>query len=63
MFSNVVLSGGNTMYSGLSDRMLKELIVLAPSSIKGKVIAPPERAQSVWIGGSILTSLPMFQEM
>merc|ERR1712078_104284 len=30
---------------------------LAPSTMKIKIIAPPERKYSVWIGGSILASL------
>lgn len=28
-----------------------------------KVVAPPERKYSVWIGGSILASLSTFQQM
>merc|ERR1712154_81179 len=28
-----------------------------------KIIAPPERKYSVWIGGSILSSLSTFEEM
>ncbi len=28
-----------------------------------KIIAPPERKYSVWIGGSILASLSTFQQM
>merc|ERR1711864_4618 len=36
---------------------------LAPSTIKIKIIAPPERKYSVWIGGSILASLSTFQQM
>ena len=43
--------------------MTKELVALAPSSIKVKVVAPPERKYSVWIGGSILASLSTFQQM
>merc|ERR1711862_524303 len=31
--------------------------------IKIKIIAPPERKYSVWIGGSILASLSTFQQM
>merc|ERR1711975_32147 len=31
----------------------KEITALAPSTIKIKIIAPPERKYSVWIGGSI----------
>merc|ERR1712179_606549 len=32
-------------------------------TIKIKIIAPPERKYSVWIGGSILASLSPFQQM
>jgi len=63
LYSNVVLSGGTTMYEGLPDRMTKELTTLAPASMKIKVVAPPERKYSVWIGGSILASLSTFQTM
>ncbi|KAA0194447.1 hypothetical protein HAZT_HAZT002752 [Hyalella azteca] len=41
----------------------KEITSLAPSTIKIKIIAPPERKYSVWIGGSILASLSTFQSM
>merc|ERR1711936_1057724 len=43
--------------------MQKEITALAPSTIKIKIIAPPERKYSVWIGGSILASLSTFQQM
>merc|ERR1711862_988582 len=52
------MSGGTTMYPGIADRMQKEITALAPSTIKIKIIAPPERKYSVWIGGSILSSPP-----
>ncbi|PJF16832.1 Actin-A3b, cytoplasmic [Paramicrosporidium saccamoebae] len=63
LYSNIVLSGGTTMYSGLPERMQKEITSLAPSTMKVKVVAPPERKYSVWIGGSILASLSTFQQM
>ena len=63
LYANVVLSGGTTMYSGIADRMSKEITALAPASMKVKIIAPPERKYSVWIGGSILSSLSTFQQM
>jgi actin-related protein len=63
LYNNVVLSGGTTMFPGIADRMSKELTALAPSSMKIKVVAPPERKYSVWIGGSILASLSTFQQM
>merc|ERR1712071_216814 len=48
---------------GIADRMQKEITALAPSTIKIKIIAPPERKYSFWIGGSILASLSTFQQM
>lgn len=63
LYSNIVLSGGTTMFPGIGDRMGKEITALAPSAMRVKVVAPPERKYSVWIGGSILASLSTFQQM
>jgi actin len=63
LYNNVVLSGGTTMFEGLAERIQKELKALAPDSMTIKIIAPPERKYSVWIGGSILSSLSTFEEM
>uniref|UniRef100_UPI0035901269 actin, cytoplasmic 2-like isoform X2 n=1 Tax=Myxine glutinosa TaxID=7769 RepID=UPI0035901269 len=63
LYANTVMSGGTTMYPGIADRMQKEITARAPSTIKIKIIAPPERMFSVWIGGSILASLSTFQQM
>jgi len=63
LYTNIVLSGGSTMFPHIDERINKEISALAPSSIKVKVVAPPERKYSVWIGGSILSSLSSFQEM
>eukprot|EP01018_Ginkgo_biloba_P003335 Gb_38661 [translate_table: standard] len=63
LYGNIVLSGGSTMFPGIADRMNKEIGSLAPGSMKIKVVAPPERKYSVWIGGSILASLSTFQQM
>ncbi|ETN57774.1 actin [Anopheles darlingi] len=88
LYANIVLSGGTTMYpgmtvcysqasgfsisscalvlstlTGIADRMQKEITAMAPGTIKIKIIAPPERKYSVWIGGSILASLSTFQTM
>jgi actin len=61
LYGNVVLAGGNTMFPGFQERMQKELTALAPGTIKVKVIAPLKH--SVFIGGSILSSLGTFQSM
>jgi len=63
LYANIVMSGGTTMFPGIAERMTKELTALAPSTMKIKVVAPPERKYSVWIGGSILASLSTFQQM
>uniref|UniRef100_K1QLE2 Actin-3 n=1 Tax=Magallana gigas TaxID=29159 RepID=K1QLE2_MAGGI len=62
LYANIVLSGGSTMYPGIADRMQKEIKALAPGTMKIKIIAPPERKYSVWIGGSILVSPSAFQQ-
>lgn len=63
LYSNVVLSGGTTMFPGMGERLTRELKYLAPSTMKIRVIAPPDRQYSVWMGGSILSSLSTFQTM
>jgi actin-related protein len=63
LYENVVLSGGTTMFPGMGERMAKELTMLAPSTMRIKVIAPPERKYSVWIGGAVVASLSTFEQM
>jgi len=60
--SNIVLCGGTTMFAGLHNRVMTEVAHLSPSTLQIKVIAPPERKYSVWIGGSILASLSNSQK-
>jgi len=63
LYGNIVMSGGTTMFEGIDKRVCEEVQKLAPSTMKIKVVAPPERKYSVWIGGSILSSLSTFQTM
>ncbi|CAJ0601999.1 unnamed protein product [Cylicocyclus nassatus] len=63
LYMNIVLSGGTTMFPGITDRIKKELTSLAPRTVRVKIMAPPERKYSVWIGGSVLASLSTFQQM
>ena len=63
LYANIVLSGGTSMYPGIADRLQKEVTSLAPSAMKIRIVAPPERKYSVWIGGSILASLSTFESM
>merc|ERR1712242_390555 len=63
LYANVVMSGGTTMFPKIAERVNKEITNLAPQSMTIKIVAPPERKYSVWIGGSILASLSTFEEM
>jgi len=58
-WNNVMLCGGATMTPNFPERLQQEL-----GGLKGierpKVIAPPERMISSWIGGSVMASLSMF---
>ena len=56
MYSNIFLSGGNTMFLGLVSRLQKELSSLVPEEIKVKVHDTPERHLCAWKGGSLMAS-------
>jgi len=63
LYANTVMSGGTTMFRNIDQRLKNELESLAPQAMTIKIVAPPERKYSVWIGGSILASLSTFEEM
>jgi actin beta/gamma 1 len=64
MYKNIVLAGGTTMMPGLETRLEKEINLLKKNeSIKIKIICPINRQYSVWLGGSIIASLPSFEKM
>lgn len=50
LYKNIVLSGGNTKFPGLPERLKKE--IEKQVSIQVEIVAPPERVYSTWIGGS-----------
>jgi actin-related protein len=43
LYKNILLSGGTTMFKGISDRLRKEIAALAPSNMGPKVYDPPDR--------------------
>ena len=59
----IVLSGGNSMFNGLPERLTREIKSLAPDSMKEEVqvIASPERNCSAIKGGSILSIIDTFK--
>jgi len=66
LYGSVVVTGGNTLIQGFSERLNRDLSVKTPSTMKFKLIAAngnQERRFGSWIGGSILASLGSFQQM
>ena len=60
MYSNILVTGGNSLLPGFVERMQKQLYNYSSQSVKIKLITHPsnsERKFSTWIGGSILSSL------
>ncbi|XP_023696694.1 actin-like protein 6A isoform X2 [Paramormyrops kingsleyae] len=66
LYGSVIVTGGNTLIQGFTDRLNRELSQKTPPSMRLKLIAnntTVERRFSAWIGGSILASLGTFQQM
>ncbi|CDW84057.1 actin [Stylonychia lemnae] len=63
VYQNIILSGGNTLFEGIGERMCIEMRQIASSTQKVKILAPPERKYSAWQGASILSALSTFQTM
>jgi len=59
---NIILSGGSTMFDGLSDRLSSDLISMLPAGSDVRIVADPTRKFSVWRGASTLSSLSTFEE-
>jgi len=66
LLQKIFLSGGSSMFPNLKSRLYQELeLELArrkKENLGIKIIAPRERRNSVWIGGSILAILPEFSD-
>ncbi len=62
LFGNIVLSGGNTLFPGIAERLTKELATLlrlpnqppSAETVEVNVVAPPGRKHSAWLGASML---------
>mmetsp|Transcript_10288 Transcript_10288/g.22324 ORF Transcript_10288/g.22324 Transcript_10288/m.22324 type:complete len:333 (-) Transcript_10288:135-1133(-) len=64
--SNIIVTGGASLFPGLDKFLSAKLGEVLPSSYKYKVIASKnsvENRYSAWIGGSILSSLGSFQQL
>lgn len=66
LFANILVCGGNTLFSGFPEHLQKQLYNSSSQALKIKVIthpSPTERKFSSYIGGSILSSLGTFHQI
>eukprot|EP01083_Nonionella_stella_P242155 844928_1 len=67
LLGNIVLSGASSMFTGMAKRLENELQNLVKRNAKNitidiKVHSPPQRNYSAFIGGSIISSLEVFED-
>lgn len=64
LLSNVVLSGGSTMFPGFSERLTRELKSNAPLAAQAdiRVLKSKDQTSAVWSGGQVFASLRSIQE-
>lgn len=63
LYQNIVMTGGNTMIRGLSDRLGTEMNKLVPKSVSVNIHEDSNRNISTWVGGSIIASLTNYKDM
>jgi len=63
LFSEIVLTGGNTLIEGFAEKLISEIKKIGPKDIKLKIYSPPERKHTCWLGGAILCNLDSFRRM
>lgn len=64
LLSNIILSGGSTMFPNFSDRLAKELRMLAPTASQAniRVVSSKDQKFAVWTGAQVFASLRAMQE-
>lgn len=62
--SNIVLSGGSTMFKGFPERLQKELRGFAPTAAQAniRVVTSPCQKHAVWTGAQVFANLRSMQE-
>ena len=62
-YENIVLSGGNILMKGLEDKMKDEIIKKSNKIVEVNVNPIEEPQFSCWVGGTILSSLDIFNKI
>ncbi|CEF67857.1 Brahma associated protein 55kD [Strongyloides ratti] len=66
LYSNVIVTGGNSLIDGFSERLNHGIAVKCPPTVKIRFnsgTTPMEKRFGAWIGGSIVASLGTFQQL
>ncbi|KAM4818598.1 actin-related protein T1 [Thomomys bottae] len=63
LFAEIVMAGGNTLFPGLDERLMKELESLDSVGMPVKITAPRDRCFSSWIGTSLMACMSTFKKM
>ena len=63
LWSNFVVSGGNTLLKGFCERLESSLRRRSDTPDDIHIICPEDRVKSVWRGGSLLATSPHFDQM
>lgn len=61
--NNLIVTGGNTLFSNYNDRLQRELSMLLPSILKIRCLSLSDRLYASWLGGAIVSALTAFQPM
>ncbi|GAB6025239.1 hypothetical protein CHUAL_010659 [Chamberlinius hualienensis] len=61
LFKNIVISGGSSMFPGISKRLMNEINDLAPPTARVEIVDNSKRQYSAWIGGAVLVNTSTFQ--
>lgn len=61
--NNLIVTGGNTLFSNYNDRLQRELSMLLPTILKIRCLSLSDRLYASWLGGAIVSALTAFQPM
>ena len=61
--NNLIITGGNTLFSNYNERLQREIGYLLPSILKTRCITVSDRLYAQWLGGAIVSALSIFQPM
>lgn len=63
LYENIVISGGSTLFPNFEKRVERDLkAALQGTSVRPIIVAPPDRQNSVWLGGACFASLDTFPD-